>query len=289
MTDLLASLDLLETAPDVFLGHAPQTYWQRIFGGQVIAQALRATMRTIEGRLPHSLHASFLLPGDPSVPVCYAVERLRDGKSFSTRRLLARQKDNPIFTMTASFHAIESGLDHQVSMPDVPFPEDLPDESAIRQEAFAFIPDPVRAYLTKERPIELRPVEYARYASRDPAEPKFHVWIRAAHTLPDDLALHQSLLAYASDLTLLDSALIAHGRSLFEPAIQAASLDHALWFHRPFRMDQWLLYAQDSPSTHAARGFSRGMIFTRDGHLVASVAQEGLIRLRTSSYKAVAV
>jgi acyl-CoA thioesterase II len=278
--DLLALLHLEQLEPFLFKGQSPQTGWQRIFGGQVIGQALSAASRTVTGRHPHSLHAYFLLPGDPAVPILYEVDPIRDGKSFATRRIVARQHDRAIFMMSASFHLPEEGFEHQALMPDVPMPEDLPSEKDIKTGAFALIPDPIKAYLSSQRPIELRPVEYGRYASREPQEPRFHVWMRATSPLPDETALHQAILAYASDMTLLDSSLIAHGRSLFEPSIQAASLDHALWFHRPFRMDDWLLYAQDSPSAQGARGFSRGMIFTRDGHLVASVAQEGLVRVK---------
>ena len=167
-------------------------------------------------------------------------------------------------------------------MPDVPRPEDLPDEAQIKAGVMPLMPDPVRAYYERERPIELRPVEFKRYLSREPMEPAFNVWIRATGRLPDDPAIHQCVLAYASDMTLLDSSLIAHGRTVFDRSIQAASLDHALWFHRPFRADEWLLYAQDSPSASGARGFSRGLIFGRDGTLVASVAQEGLVRDRSA-------
>jgi acyl-CoA thioesterase-2 len=183
--------------------------------------------------------------------------------------------------MSASFHLDEPGFDHAAEMPDVPMPEDLPGEAEVKAGVMPLMPDAVRAYYERERPIELRPVEYERYHSREPMAPKFNVWIKTTGLLPEDPALHQCVLAYASDLTLLDASLIAHGRTVFEREIQAASLDHALWFHRPFRADDWLLYSQDSPSASGARGFSRGLIFTRDGKLVASVAQEGLIRQKT--------
>jgi acyl-CoA thioesterase-2 len=279
--DLLATLDLEQLEHNLYRGRSPQVGWQRVFGGQVIGQALVAACRTVEGRFPHSLHAYFLLPGDPQVPIIYEVDRIRDGRSFTTRRVLAIQHGRAIFALTVSFHADEPGFDHAFPMPNVPGPEDLPSESEIKAGVLPLMPDPVRAYYEKERPIELRPVEFKRYLSRDPQEPRFHVWIRATGRLPDDPAIHQCVLAYASDMTLLDSSLVAHGRTVFERSIQAASLDHALWFHRPFRADEWLLYAQDSPSAAGARGFSRGLIFTRDGKLVASVAQEGLIRERS--------
>ena len=278
--DLLTLLDLEPLEHNLYRGRSPQVGWQRVFGGQVIGQALVAACRTVEGRRPHSLHAYFLLAGDPKVPIVYEVERLRDGKSFTTRRVKAIQHGRAIFAMSASFQVEETGFDHQVAMPEVPGPETLPTDAQMKAGVLAQMPDPVRAYYERERPIELRPVDFERYASRQPREPRFSVWIRATAPLPDDPAVHQCVLAYASDLTLLDSSLVAHGRTVFERSIQAASLDHALWFHRPFRADDWLLYTQDSPSASGARGFSRGLIFTRDGTLVASVAQEGLIRPR---------
>ena len=278
--ELLATLDLEQLEVNLFRGRSPQVGWQRVFGGQVIGQALVAACRTVPDRRPHSLHAYFLLPGDPAVPIIYEVERLRDGRSFVTRRVKAIQHGQAIFSLSASFHGEEPGLAHQIDMAALPGPEDLPGEGDLRQETLRRMPGPVRAYYERERPIELRPVEVKRYLSREPMAPAFHVWIRATAPLPDDPVLHQCVLAYASDMTLLDAALIAHGRTVFDPAIQAASLDHALWFHTPFRADDWLLYAQDSPFSGGGRGFSRGAIYTRDGRLVASVAQEGLIRLR---------
>ena len=278
-----ALLDILDLEPlerNLFRGRSPQDGWQRVFGGQVIGQALVAACRTVDGRRPHSLHAYFLLPGDPKVPIIYEVDRIRDGRSFTTRRVVAIQHGQAIFSMSASYHAEEAGYDHQMPMPDVPMPDELPDEARMRADILPGMTAPVRAYFEKERPIELRPIEFSRYAGREPMPPRFHAWIRATRHLPDDPVLHQCVLAYASDMTLLDTSLIAHGRSVFGPDIQAASLDHALWFHRPFRADEWLLYAQDSPSSANALGFSRGSIFDMKGKLVASVAQEGLIRPR---------
>ncbi|MDR6874723.1 acyl-CoA thioesterase-2 [Bosea sp. BE125] len=277
---LLSILDLEPLERNLFRGRSPKVGWQRVFGGQVIGQALYAACKTVEDRQPHSLHAYFLLPGDPEIPIIYEVDRLRDGRSFTTRRVLAIQKGEAIFAMSASFHVAEEGFEHQMPMPDVPMPEDLPDRETMKRSVLPHMPDAVRAYYQRERPIEIRPVELARYASGGKMEPKFNVWIKAMQPLPDEPAIHQSVLAYASDLMLLDSSLIAHGKNVFDKQIQGASLDHALWFHRPFRADEWLLYAQDSPSTSGARGFSRGLIFNRDGKLVASVAQEGLIRPR---------
>lgn len=278
--DLLSILDLEPLEVNLFRGRSPQVGWQRVFGGQVIGQALVAACRTVPGRQPHSLHAYFLLPGDPAVPIIYEVDRIRDGKSFATRRVLAIQHGAAIFSMSVSFHNDEEGYVHQMDMPDVPGPEDLPSEAQMKQSVVPLMPDPVRAYYERERPIELRPVEFQRYSSRDPLPPRFHVWIRATGQLPDDPAIHRCVLAYASDMTLLDTSLVPHGHTVFEHSIQAASLDHALWFHRPFRADEWLLYAQDTPSANGGRGLSRGLIYDRQGRLVASVAQEGLIRRR---------
>jgi acyl-CoA thioesterase-2 len=279
--DLLGTLDLERLEVNLFRGRSPQTGWQRVFGGQVIGQALVAALRTVEDRPAHSLHGYFMLPGDPKVPIIYEVDRIRDGRSFTTRRVVAIQHGRAIFGMAASFHADEEGFSHQARMPDVPTPDQLPSEAEITAKAMAIMPDAVRRYYERERPIELRPVEFSRYLGVKSDEAKFHVWIRATGRLPDDIAIHQCVLAYASDMALLDSTLIPHGRTVFEKTIMAASLDHALWFHRPFRADDWLLYAQDSPNMSGARGFARGLIFTSDGTLVASVAQEGLLRERS--------
>lgn len=278
--DLLTILDLEPLEVNLFRGRSPQVGWQRVFGGQVIGQALVAACRTVEKRMPHSLHAYFLLPGDPKVPIIYDVDRIRDGKSFTTRRVIAIQHGHPIFSMSVSFHDNEAGFEHQARMPEVPGPDKLPSESEVRERILPMMPDPVRRYYERERPIELRPVEYDRYLGKKIEDGKFNVWIRATGRLPNDPAIHQCVLAYASDMTLLDTALVPHGRTLFEKDFMAASLDHALWLHRPFRADDWLLYAQDGPNLHGARGFARGLIFKQDGTLVASVAQEGLVRLR---------
>jgi acyl-CoA thioesterase-2 len=280
LDELLSILDLEPLEHNLFRGLSPQVGWQRVFGGQVIGQALVAANRTVEGRPAHSLHAYFLRAGDPAVPIIYEVDRIRDGGSFSTRRVVAIQHGHAIFSMAASFHKQEEGLEHQMSMPDVPPPEDLPSEAELKQRLVDRLPEPVRAYWLHERPIEIRPVDLSRYLSPGTQAPSQQVWIRATGDLGDDLALHQCVLAYASDFTLLDTALIAHGRFVFDPTLMLASLDHAVWFHEPFRADDWLLYAQDSPSSGAGRAFCRGMLFTRDGRLVASTAQEGLVRQR---------
>ncbi len=277
---LLSILDLEPLEHNLFRGRSPEIGWQRIFGGQVIGQALVAAARTVEGRIAHSLHAYFMRPGDPKVPVLYEVERLRDGHSFTTRRVTAIQHGRAIFSMEVSFHAEESGLEHQIAMPDVPSPEDLPSESDISSLYLEGAPESVRRYWERERPIELRPVDLRHFLGREALDPVQQVWIRATGKLPDDPEIHRCVLAYASDMTLLDTALFPHGRMVFDPDLQAASLDHAMWFHRPFRADDWLLYAEDSPSASGGRGFNRGSLFSRDGKLVASVAQEGLIRLR---------
>jgi acyl-CoA thioesterase-2 len=279
--DLISILDLEELDLNLFRGRSPQNGWQRVYGGQVIGQAMVAAVRTVEpSRLAHSLHAYFLLPGDPKVPIIYDVDRMRDGKSFTTRRVTARQHGHPIFSMLVSFHGQEEGLEHQAPMPDVPPPEELPSEKEVRAKILPTLPEAVRRYYERERPIEMRPVEFDRYTGKKYPDGRFHVWIKINGALPDNLPMHQCALAYASDMTLLDAALTPHGRTLFEKEFMAASLDHALWLHRPFRADEWLLYAQDTPSLQGSRGFARGLIFTRDGKLVASVAQEGLVRLR---------
>jgi acyl-CoA thioesterase-2 len=280
LDELLSILDLETLEHNLFRGLSPQVGWQRVFGGQVIGQALVAANRTVEGRLCHSLHAYFLRAGDPAVPIIYEVDRIRDGGSFSTRRVVAIQHGHAIFSMGASFHKEEGGLEHQMAMPEVPPPEDLPSEAELKDLLMERLPEPVKAYWQQERPIEIRPVDLSRYLSPETQAPSQLMWIRATGALGDDLALHQCVLAYASDFTLLDTALIAHGRFVFDPKLMLARLDHAIWFHEPLRADDWLLYAQDSPSSGAARAFCRGTLFTRDGRLVASTAQEGLVRER---------
>ncbi len=261
--ELLSTLDLEQLEINLFRGRSPQNGWQRVYGGQVVGQALVAADRTVEAvdRVAHSLHAYFLLPGDPKAPIVYDVDRIRDGGSFTTRRVIAIQHGQAIFSMAVSFHKAEPGFEHQAVMPDVPPPESLPSEDELKARLLPNLPEQVRVYWEKERPIELRPVDLSRYFSREKIEPKQYLWIRANGALPDNFRLHQCVLAYASDFSLLDTALIAHGRVLFDPRLMLASLDHAVWFHRPFRADEWLLYVQDSPSAQAARGFCRGAFF----------------------------
>jgi len=281
---LLSILDLEPLEENLFRGRSPQQGWQRVYGGQVLGQALVAAVRTVPAdRVAHSLHAYFLLAGDPSRPIVYNVERVRDGRSFTTRRVTAIQHGRAMFVMSTSFHVAEPGLDHQDEMPKVPQPEELPSEQQLTAKLLAHLPENMKSYWERERPIEMRPVDVSRYFARRKGAPEQAIWMRASGRLPDAFPLHQCVLAYASDFTLLDTALIAHGKLMFDKDMQLASLDHGLWFHRPFRADEWLLYAQDSPSGHGARGFCRGKVFTRDGVLIASVCQEGLMRQRTST------
>ena len=280
VANLLSILDLEQLDPNRFQGQSPQDGWQRVFGGQVIGQALVAASRTVEARYrAHSLHCYFMRPGDPTTPILYDVDILRDGRSFVTRRVLASQNGRAIFAMSASFQIREEGLSHQIEMPDIPAPEDLPDEQEMLELYLTKAPENIRAYFRRERPIELRPVNVEHYVTRKLREPVQHVWVRTTSPLPDDPAIHKCALAYASDMTLLDTSLFVHGRSVFHADVSAASLDHAMWFHDDFRADEWLLYSQESPWAGGARGLNRGSLFRRDGTLVATAMQEGLIRV----------
>lgn len=283
MDVLLQTLDLEKLEENLFRGRSPQVGWQRVFGGQVIGQALVAAQRTVsEGRYVHSLHAYFMRPGDPSVPIIYDVDRIRDGASFATRRVVAIQHGKAIFSMSASFQFDEEGFDHQITLPDVAPPETLLGEQDIKEKFLANAPEAIRRYWERPRPIEIRPVSLKHYFSRDKLEPSQDVWVKAVGAVPDERHIQAAVLAYISDMTLLDTALYAHGTSVFDRDLQVASLDHAMWFHRPCRMDDWLLYTQDSPSAFGARGMTRGSLFDRSGILIASVAQEGLIRKKAS-------
>jgi acyl-CoA thioesterase-2 len=285
LAGLLEVLDLERLEVNLFRGISPQNGWQRVYGGQVLGQALVAAGRTVDDpRTAHSLHGYFLLAGDPAHPIIYEVERIRDGGSFTTRRVKAIQHGRAIFAMSVSFQKEEEGFEHAFPMPEVPPPEELPSAKELIGKLLDKLPESMRTYWQRENPIELRPVDVSRYLSREPGAPAQHIGLMASGRLPDDPRLHQCVLAYASDFTLLDTALIAHGKLLFDPDIQLASLDHALWLHRPFRADEWLLYAQDSPSAAGARGFCRGSFFDRSGRLVASTAQEGLIRKRQTAF-----
>ena len=279
---LIRLLDLEQLEDNLFRGQSLNPGWQRVFGGQVIAQALVAATRTVDAARPsHSLHGYFMRPGDPERPIIYDVARDRDGGSFSTRRIIAIQHGQPIFSMTASFHVDEPGLDHQTPMPDVPPPEALVGDKALVAVHAAHMPEGMRRYFERDRAIELKPCDPQHYVNPQEGEPgKLNVWFKSAGPLADDAALHRAVLAYASDMTLLDTSLVPHGRNIFDQQIMAASLDHAMWFHRSFRADDWLLYTQDTPSASGARGFNRGLVFDRKGRLVASTAQEGLIRVK---------
>jgi acyl-CoA thioesterase-2 len=277
---LLRRLDLERIDRDIFRGDSPDDGRTRVFGGQVAAQALVAAVRTVEGRIVHSLHAYFLRPGDPKTPIVYEVDRIRDGKSFTTRRVVAIQDGEAIFSMSASFQKEEPGLSHQVPMPDVPPPESVPSTEVLIKKLAEETGHPFYRFLDRiERPIVLHDLDPI-----DPRHPRQRtgthcVWFRSEGELPDDPLLHQCVLTYASDLTLLDASLHQHGVTWFDPNLQAASLDHAIWFHRSFRADRWLLYATESPSTAGARGLNFGRIYTQEGALVATVAQENLMRV----------
>ena len=282
VANFLSILDLEPLERNLYRGISPKVGWQRVFGGLVVAQSLMAAIRTVDPeRSAHSLHGYFMRPGDPSVPIIYDVDRIRDGRTFATRRVVAIQHGEAIFTMGASFQIPEGGLDHQIAMPDVPPPESLPSEADLKEKFIDVVPENIRRYWERERPVEMRPTDLTHYISREKLPPEQHVWFRATGSLPDDPFVQQCTLAYISDMSLLDTALFAHGRSIFNPDLQVASLDHALWLHHPARLDDWVLYTQDSPASSGARGLSRGSIFSRDGKLIASVAQEGLIRVRS--------
>ena len=277
--EVMDLLDLEKIEENIFRGQSPEDRMQRVFGGQVLGQALVAASRTVEGRVCHSFHAYFLRAGDPKIPILYEVDRARDGASFTSRRVIAIQHGKQIFNMSASFQVPEKGLEHQFDMPRVPPPEQLMDEHEARKKWMENAPEEAKAWMSKPRPIEMRPVILDDWMNRKAREPFDNVWIRATGPVTDNVIVQQSIMAYASDMSLLDTALLPHGRSWQSP-IQMASLDHAMWFHHPFKMDDWLLYAQDSPSASGARGFNRGALYTRDGKLVASVVQEGLMRPR---------
>jgi acyl-CoA thioesterase II len=285
LSRLVQILTLERLEDNLFRGPKASEGWQRVYGGQVLGQALAAATATVGAdRAIHSLHGYFLLAGDPEHEIIYDVERIRDGGSFTTRRIKAIQHGQAIFAMSASFHRHEDGFDHQSTMPDVPAPETLPSAKDLIGKMMAHLPDNMKAYWNREHPIDVRIVDPSRYTSREPRTAEQAVWLKTNGALPDSANLHHAVLAYASDFTLLDTALVAHGKLLFDRDIQLASLDHAMWFHRPFRADDWLLYAQDSPSAFGARGYCRGSIYDRRGQLVASTVQEGLMRKRDTAF-----
>jgi acyl-CoA thioesterase-2 len=279
VADLLALLELEPLEVDLFRGRQPDTAMQRVFGGQVAAQALRAACHTVgDGLRVHSMHAYFLRPGDTAVPIVYDVERIRDGRSFSTRRAVARQHGRAIFYLTASFHVDEPGFDHQDTMPDVPAPEDCPTMGDLYRAVTGRDDD---AWEREWAALDVRYAGDSRPGGRivDPERPaRAQMWVKASDSVPDDPVVSTCVLAYLSDLTLLGVSLVPHGVIISSPTIQPASLDHSMWFHRPFKADEWMLYDQLSPSASGARGFAVGRVFRGDGVLIASVAQEGLIR-----------
>lgn len=280
VTDLVELLELEPLEYNIYRGRNRDIGSGRIFGGQVLAQALVAARRTVEKeRAAHSLHGYFILPGDLERPVVYFVDRLRDGRSYTTRRVTGIQHGRAIFNMSASFHRREEGPAHQSPAPDVPQPEELRSELELIRERADRIPEELRPILTQDRPLDFRPIDAEEPFRPEPRRPLRRAWVRTVGELDDDPLHHQAVLAYASDYGLLGAALQPHGRSFRDPDVMAATLDHALWFHRPFRADEWLLYCMESPISCGGRGFSRGTFFTRDGRLVASVAQEGVLRI----------
>ncbi|MDH3576624.1 MAG: acyl-CoA thioesterase II [Gammaproteobacteria bacterium] len=279
LEDLIALLKLERIEENIFRGDSRDIGSAQVFGGQVVGQALSAAQHTVEGRVAHSLHAYFLRRGDMDAPIIYDVDRARDGGSFSNRRVVAIQHGRPILNLAASFQAPEDGLEHRADMPDVPPPEASKDLTEVAADVLEKIPTKLRRFMTAKRPFEFRPVEPLSLDKRRELPPKKQVWIRAVDRLPKDQALHQNLLAYVSDFELLATSTLPHGLSFTRRNVIMASLDHALWFHRKFRIDEWLLYSMDSPNASGARGFARGQLFTDKGVLVASTAQEGLIRL----------
>ena len=279
LADLLQLLELEPLEVNLFRGESRDIGAPQVFGGQVLGQALTAAAATVEGRVVHSLHAYFLRRGDVNAPIVYQVDRSLDGHSFTNRRVVAIQHGEQIFNMTASFQVSESGYDHQIDMPQVPPPESLPDP-APAPELLDKLPEKVRRFFSQRRPFEFRLVQPVDYLKPRPAPPLRQIWVRAVGKLGDDEMLHRRLLAYVSDFFLLDTATLPHGTSFLKPSLIMATIDHAMWFHRPLRVDDWLLCAMDSPSASGARGYSRAGIFARDGRLVASAAQEGLSRQR---------
>ncbi|MES2444942.1 MAG: acyl-CoA thioesterase II [Pseudomonadota bacterium] len=281
VTQLTDLLNVEEIDTDLYRGPRQPGGVGRVFGGQVIGQALQAAQRSVEGdKAAHSLHAYFMRPGDENHPIIYRVVRDFEGRSFANRRVIAMQKGQPILNMTASFQLPAEGLHHQDAMPDVPDPDTLRSESELREEIQDAVPEKLRRFFLRARPIEIRPVNPRNWFKPEKQPALQHSWFRVAAALPDDPALHRAMLAYATDMTLLGTCMMPHGVTWMNGKVQTASLDHTVWLHEPFRFDEWLLYTTDSPWSGHSRGFNRGRIYSRDGRLVASAAQEGLIRLK---------
>lgn len=282
--ELLTLLQLERLEENYFRGESRDIGTRYVFGGQVLGQALSAAQQTVDpARTAHSLHAYFLRAGDIEHPILYQVERTRDGGSFSTRRVTAIQHGQPIFNMSASFQRAEAGVEHQQSMPEVPKADDLAPPAPLPQEEFDKLPPKLQRWFRRSGPFEFRPV-YPRDELNPPKRPPYQqVWFRLTRPVPDSPVLHRALLAYASDFHLIGTTLFPHGISFLQRNVQVASLDHAMWFHRPFRVDEWLLYSCDSPTAQDGRGLARGMFYDENGRLVASTAQEGLIRVRPDS------
>jgi acyl-CoA thioesterase II len=280
LDDLIKVMTLERLEMNLFRGESRDIGSPQVFGGQVLGQALVAATATVEERTVHSLHAYFLRRGDFNSPIVYEVDRARDGNSFSTRRVVAIQHGEQIFNMSASFQSIEGGIDHQIAMPEVPPPENLPEQAWHYRDVLDKLPPNLRRMLGLKRPFEFRPVLPPSFLSAEKVAPSRNVWFRAVAALPDVESLHRCLLAYVSDFNLLDTALMPHGLAHDIKNLTIASIDHAMWFHRSVRVDDWLLYSTDSPSASGARGFTRGSVFARDGRLVASTSQEGLLRVR---------
>ena len=280
INQIIKTLDLEEIELNHYLATSPNEGWQRVYGGQVIGQALVAASRTVSpNRSAHSLHGYFLRAGDTTIPILYKVDRIRDGKSFTTRRVVAVQRGQAIFTMSISFQIDEGGLSHQFDMPKVPAPDSLPTEDELRREQAKSWPKEFQESFSGSSAIQVKPVDPVDLLNPKPTQAVQRCWMRCGEPLPDDPRIHQCVLAYLSDWSLLDTASRPHGVSFMQENVQVASLDHAMWFHRSFRADEWLLYDQDSPSASGARGFNRGLIYNQTGKLVASTTQEGLLRI----------
>ncbi|WP_038172830.1 MULTISPECIES: acyl-CoA thioesterase II [Vibrio] len=279
LNELLDLLQLEKLEEGLFRGQSENLGLPQVYGGQVIGQALSAARYSVDAdRTVHSFHSYFLYPGDPEKPIIYDVENLRDGRSFSTRRVKAIQNGRPIFYLTASYHGEAPGFEHQNTMPDIPGPENFASESQLAAQIEAFLPEKMKKTFCGEKPIEMRPVTVVNPLKPEKVEPKQYLWIKANGEVPDDQLIHQYLLGYASDWGFLVTALLPHGVSLMTPKFQVATIDHSIWFHRPFKMDEWLLYVIESPTASNTRGLVRGEIYNRAGDLVASAVQEGVMR-----------